>query len=92
MSEEKRTESMKQRVVKVLENKEGFVKLEGIYEGVNAVTPTQKAAVRGILNRNCLEDNSVFERGENRTGYRLRLVKSEETVNVPDSQVETKAA
>lgn len=80
---------MKKQVARVLEGKEDFVKLENIYDALNVVTLGQKAAVRGILNRHCLEDTSLFERGENRIGYRLHAVTIEQVVT---PLVETKAA
>lgn len=82
--------STKDMIIKTLGKNNGvFVPLKDIYEGCGADTAIKKAGVRGILNRDCLEDFSLFERGENRSGYRLReksLVessKSEKTLAEP---------
>ena len=65
--------SVKARLAKYLQAARVFRPLEIIYEKMGAKTPIAKAGVRGVLNRNFQDANSLFERNPaNRGEYRLR--------------------
>jgi hypothetical protein len=66
--------TLKNDIKVILEaNDLNYVSLNEIYEAKNAVTVNEKAGIRGILNRECL-NNGIFERHISGAKYRLKVV------------------
>ena len=68
-----------QQALQKLNGKDGYVSLETIYKILKAETTSEKAQIRGILNRDFINGQKTFERspaveGKKRSGaYRLHI-------------------
>jgi len=69
----KKPDSVKAKLIQYLRAARVFRDLKTIYGKLEAKTAGQKAGVRGVLNRNFQNANSLFERNsENRGEYKFR--------------------
>ena len=66
--------TVKDSLKKVLEVQGmNYMSLSDIYAGMGAVTVGEKAGIRGVLNRECMQGDGIFERSPQSGSYRLRI-------------------